>query len=181
MGLAEVLVAGAVGGVIIAGSMKSLSLSLQSAQVVRSSLSESDLKHSLTQVLSNSKDCSANLKPTDASLPTPNAIGLYGDDREKGRGEVVQLKKNVGDNDPADSTTETNDILLLDKGVAFKGNLNIVKMELKGSTATEDTNNPQKNKVTRTFVVYYSKVGMGSSSTLGGRGLHNIRHKGMLF
>ena len=163
MGLAEVLVAGAVGGVIIAGSMKSLSLSLQSAQVARSSFSESNLRHALSQVLSHEEDCKANLKPTGASLPTPNnAIGLYGDNREKGRGETVQLIKNAGTPDTADDT------VLLEKGVAFGGDLNIVKMELKGSTATGDANDPKKRLVTRTFVVYYKKENMGSFSTLAG-------------
>ena len=175
MGLAEVLVAGAVGGVIIAGSMKSLSLSLQSAQVVRSSLSESDLRHSLRQTLGNSDDCSKNLEPTAETLPDPKAIGLYGIKREWGRGEVVQLVKNAG------TSTTSDDILLLEKGVDFKGDLEIVKMELKGSTDETDPNNPRKNQITRTFVVYYSKVGMGSSSTLGGEACTASDLKGCYF
>ena len=175
MGLAEVLVAGAVGGVIIAGSMKSLSLSLQSAQVVKSSLSEFDLRFSIGQVLGVKEDCKANFEPKTANLPTSQAFGLYGDDREWGRGEVVKLVKNAG------TTATEDDQTLLEKGEAFKGDLTIVKMELKGSTATGDTNNPKKNKVTRTFVVYYKKEGMGSYSTLAGADCTTSDQRGCYF
>ena len=170
MGLAEVLVAGAVGGVIIAGSMKSLSLSMQSAQVARSSLSESDMRHSISQILSNTGDCLANFDPT----PTPNtvptdpeqasALGLYGDNRDWAVGEVVRLAKTLGNSD------NTDDVALLKKGVAFKGDLEIVQMELKGSLASSppDSDKTVLKKAVRNFVVFYKKVGMGGYSTLGG-------------
>ena len=170
VGLAEVLVAGAVGGVIIVGSMKSLSLSMQSAQVARSSLSESDMRHSISQILSNTGDCLANFDPT----PTPNtvptdpeqagALGLYGTNRDWAVGEVVRLAKTLGNSD------NTDDVALLKKGVAFKGDLEIVQMELKGSLGDSPPNSDKTvlKKAVRNFVVYYKKVGMGGYSTLGG-------------
>ena len=168
MGLAEVLVAGAVGGVIIAGSMKSLQLSLQSAQVVKSSLSESDLHHTIRQVLSSKQDCLSNFKPTGETIPSdpkqPSSIGLYGADREWGVGEVVRFAKTFG------NTDNTDDEALLKKGVAFKGDLSIVKMELKGQPPRpkDSTTKLDKKPALRTFVVYYKKEGMGGYSTLGG-------------
>ena len=166
IGLIETLVGGAIGAVVVAGSMKSLQLSLESAQVVKSSLSESDLRFSIGQTLHNTSDCVTNFAPTSATVPTDpeqaSSIGLYGTNRDFGRGEVVRLAKTLGTTDTAD------DIPILKKGVAFKGALNIVKMELKGAGDTGDANNPKKNKVSRTFVVYYKKEGMGSYSTLGG-------------
>ena len=168
MGLAEVLVAGAVGGVIIAGSMKSLQLSLQSAQVVKSSLSESDLHHTIRQVLSSKQDCLSNFKPTGETIPSdpkqPSSIGLYGADREWGVGEVVRFAKTFG------NTDNTDDEALLKKGVAFKGDLSIVKMELKGQlpSSKDSTTKLDKKPALRTFVVYYKKEGMGGYSTLGG-------------
>ena len=168
LGLIEVLVGGAIGSVVVAGSMKSLQLSLESAQVVRSSLSESELRFSLAQILTNEEDCKANLKPTADNVPDPKAVGLYGAKRDWGRGEVVQLKKNIGNNVAGDASTEADDILLVEQGVSFKGDLNIVKMALKGSSTEDDDNNPKKGLRTRTFVVYYKKEGMGSFSTLGG-------------
>ena len=181
LGLIEVLVGGAIGSVIVAGSMKSLQLSLESAQVVRSSLSESELRFSLAQILTNEEDCKANLKPTADNVPDPKAVGLYGAKRDWGRGEVVQLKKNIGNNVAGDASTEADDILLVEQGVSFKGDLNIVKMVLKGSSAEDDNNNPKKGLRTRTFVVYYRKEGMGSFSTLGGEDCTESDQQGCYF
>ena len=181
LGLIEVLVGGAIGSVVVAGSMKSLQLSLESAQVVRSSLSESELRFSLAQILTNEEDCKANLKPTADNVPDPKAVGLYGAKRDWGRGEVVQLKKNIGNNVAGDASTEADDILLVEQGVSFKGDLNIVKMVLKGSSAEDDNNNPKKGLRTRTFVVYYRKEGMGSFSTLGGEDCTESDQKGCYF
>ena len=146
--------------------MKSLQLSLESAQVVRSSLSESDLRFSIGQTLHSISDCVANFAPTSATVPSDpeqaDSIGLYGANREYGLGEVVRLAKTL------DNADNTDDTPVLKKGVAFKGDLNIVKMALKGSSDTGNANNPKMNKVTRTFVVYYKKEAMGSYSTLGG-------------
>ena len=181
MGLAEVLVAGAVGGVIIAGSMKSLQLSLQSAQVVKSSLSESDLHHTIRQVLSSKQDCLSNFKPTGETIPSDpkqaSSIGLYGADREWGVGEVVRFAKTFG------NTDNTDDEALLKKGVAFKGDLSIVKMELKGQPPRpkDSTTKLDKKPALRTFVVYYKKEGMGGYSTLGGEPCDKDKLQGCYF
>ena len=166
----EILVAGAIGGVMLAGSMKTLQLSLQSAQVVKSSLSESDLHHTIRQVLSSKQDCLSNFKPTGETIPSdpkqPSSIGLYGADREWGVGEVVRFAKTFG------NTDNTDDEALLKKGVAFKGDLSIVKMELKGDLPTTppppDDDKITKKEATRHFIVYYKKRGLGSYSTVGG-------------
>ncbi len=173
--------AGAVGGVIIAGSMKSLSLSLQSAQVVKSSLSESDLRHSIGQVLNNSADCLANFKPTGATAPSDpeqaSSIGLYGADREWGVGQIVRLVKTQGNTDNSDDTA------LLKKGVAFKGDLTIVKMELKGALPSpkDGTTKLTKQTAFRSFLVYYKKERMGAYSTLGGKDCTDTDQSGCYF
>ncbi len=173
--------AGAVGGVIIAGSMKSLSLSLQSAQVVKSSLSESDLRHSIGQVLNNSADCLANFKPTGATAPSDpeqaSSIGLYGADREWGVGQIVRLVKTQGNTDNSDDTA------LLKKGVAFKGDLTIVKMELKGTLPSpkDGTTKLTKQTAFRSFLVYYKKERMGAYSTLGGKDCTDTDQSGCYF
>ncbi len=173
--------AGAVGGVIIAGSMKSLSLSLQSAQVVKSSLSESDLRHSIGQVLNNSADCLANFKPTGATAPSDpeqaSSIGLYGADREWGVGQIVRLVKTQ------DNTDNSDDTALLKKGVAFKGDLTIVKMELKGTLPSpkDGTTKLTKQTAFRSFLVYYKKERMGAYSTLGGKDCTDTDQSGCYF
>ena len=122
---------GAIGAVMMAGTMKSLQLSLESNLVAKTTLSESDLHHTIRQALQSSKqDCLANFTPKTQADPNPYAQGLYGADREWGIGEVFQLKK-------SGST-------VLEKGQSFKGSLEIVKMSLRGQNPTP-TLIPQKS------------------------------------
>ena len=158
IGLIETLVGGAIGSVMVAGTMKSLQLSLESNLVAKATLAEMDVHHTIRQALQGSKqDCLANFTPKTQADPNPYAQGLYGADREWGIGEVFQLYK--------------GGVKVLEKGQAFKGSLEIVKMSLKGVKPTTDPNSKKittGTEVIRDFVVYYKKVNMGSYSTLAG-------------
>ena len=158
IGLIETLVGGAIGAVVVAGSMKSLQLSLESNLVAKATLAEMDIHHTIRQALQGSKqDCLANFTPEAQADPNPYAQGLYGADREWGIGEVFQLYKGGAK--------------VLEKKQTFKGSLEIVKMSLKGVKPTTDPNSKKITKgteVPRSFVVYYKKVNMGSYSTLAG-------------
>ena len=159
IGLIETLVGGAIGAVVVAGSMKSLQLSLESNLVAKATLAEMDIHHTIRQALQGSKqDCLNNFTPKTQADPNPYAQGLYGADREWGIGEVFQLYKDGAK--------------VLEKKQTFKGSLEIVKMSLKGVKPTTDPNSKRITHggpaVTRQFVVYYKKVNMGSYSTLAG-------------
>ena len=164
IGLIETLVGGAIGAVVVAGTMKSLQLSLESSLVARSTLAESDIHHTISNILRNQDDCLANFDPKAESLPSSNAIGLYGADRAWGVGELVQLVKNAGTSGTAD------DVTALEKGEIFKSSLKIVKMELKGTlpTTKDSTTELKKQEAIRSLIVYYKKEGMGAYSTVGG-------------
>ena len=159
IGLIETLVGGAIGAVVVAGTMKSLQLSLESNLVAKATLAEMDIQHTIRQALQgNKQDCLANFTPEEKADPDPYAQGIYGDDREWGIGEVFQLYKDGAK--------------VLEKKQTFKGSLEIVKMSLKGVKPTIDPNSKRINHggpaVIRQFVVYYKKVNMGGYSTLAG-------------
>ena len=158
IGLIETLVGGAIGSIIIAGSMKSLQLSLESSQVAHASLSEAEFRHMINQFFTpnDNQKCLDNFAhlPTKPTGPDYDAIGLFGNDSKWGVGEVFKLDSSIP----------------LVKGKTFKGALEIVKMELKGELPTpKDANTELKiKKATRHFIVYYKKIGMGSYNTVGG-------------
>ena len=147
---------GAIGAVMLAGSMKTLQLSLETSQVARSTLSEAEFRHIINQFFTDKDKCLANFKPkTPVPTASPYSIGLYGDNREWGVGEVFKLDSAIP----------------LEKGGDFKGDLKIVKMELKGdlpTTSPPDGDKITKKEATRHFIVYYKKRGLGSYSTVGG-------------
>ena len=148
---------GAIGAVMLAGSMKTLQLSLETSQVARSTLSEAEFRHIINQFFTDKDKCLANFKPkTPVPTASPYSIGLYGDNREWGVGEVFKLDSAIP----------------LEKGGDFKGDLKIVKMELKGDLPTTppppDDDKITKKEATRHFIVYYKKRGLGSYSTVGG-------------
>ena len=167
IGLIETLVGGAIGAVMVAGTMKSLQLSLESAIVSRSTLAETDIHHTVSNILRNRADCLANFKPKAQNLPSSTSqpedkIGLFGADRDWGVGEVVRLVKN------ASTQTTTDDVIVLEKGKSFKNSLEIVKMEFKGTLPTPKNANNEitKQSATRSLIVHYKKDGMGSHSTV---------------
>ena len=65
--LAEVLVVGLVGSVVLAGSLQALSVSVQSSQVISSSLAERDLKKTVGKIISSPNYCKTNFQPKDGS------------------------------------------------------------------------------------------------------------------
>ena len=137
--------AGALGSIIVAGSMKSLTLSLQTAQVARSALTELELKQVVAKTL-RSGECGGNLTPTTKLKAGTNPTT----DPLKGVGVVDKMSFEGQD--------------LIEKGKDFKGDLRIVKLALKGN-ANQD---PKGTTVERVFVVYYKKNNLGVFSTVGG-------------
>ena len=179
MGLAEVLVAGAVGGIIIAGSMKSLSVSLQSAQVARSSLTETTLAHTLSRAL-DSTNCSINLQPKAGSTGRLVADTNPVTDPKNGKGKLSKLtiRYQTGTREVTkDGETVTEPVYedreVVKTGEDFKGNFHIVKMALRGDAT--DPKAPHPDPAQRSFVVYYKKNNLGSFSTLGGGDLFRGR------
>ena len=165
----ELLIVAGVGSVVMAGTLKTLTISTQSAAVVRSSLSEQELRLSVSRALTEDQ-CKANFKPTASS--TADHSGLKGTDREKGVGDVTILREFATDSTglvTTPLTSPTGAVTLLKTGTAFKNDLDIVKMSIEGDiTPFTDAKNPKKQAVTRTFSVYYKKKNLGDLNTLGG-------------
>ena len=137
--LIETLVTAFIGGVILIGTGKMLSVSIQSSQTVRSSLAEQSLMWAMGKVLTDTIQCKANLKPTSGGISETN-----------GRGTMNELIQGLGD-------PNIDDFTLVETGTNFKNSLDIVKMELKGSTG-----DPKTSTVHRDFIVYYKKKGVGT-------------------
>ena len=159
IGLVETLVAGAIGSVIIAGSMRSLQIAVESSQVAHTTLSEAEFRQMINQFFTpdNNQKCLDNFKRITAEKTGGKYnVGVFGDNSEWGVGEVFKLDTSIP----------------LVKGKDFKGDLEIVKMELRGEFSTTppgDADDPTKttSPVDRHFVVFYKKIGMGSYSTVG--------------
>ena len=137
--------------VVALGTIKLSTVSIQSSQVVRSAFSEQELRIAVNNVLTNDNDCKANLQPTTGKLTGGNS--------QKGIGTISKLEK--------------GGVVLLESGESFKGNLEIVKMELTGD-ASQD---PKADTVDRTFVVYYSRKNAKELNTLGGGYLYQHGHR----
>ena len=86
--LAEVLVVGVVGSVILAGSLQSLSVTVQSSQVIRSSLVEKDFVKSVGKIVSAPALCKANFTPATGKLEGTNS-------QSKGIGTITTLTDKV--------------------------------------------------------------------------------------
>ena len=145
MGLVEVLLAAGLSVLVFSGTHKALMLSVKTSRVVTSELAERELKQAVGMALGEEASCKANLIPR-ADLPStipesPNK-GLYGTKttRDSGAGEVLNL----------DAGTVS-----LRRGFEIKGDLRIVKMELRQWDKTPA--DPDK----RVFVVWYEKLHLG--------------------
>ena len=130
---------------VFSGTHKALMLSVKTSRVVTSELAERELKQAVGMALGEEASCKANLIPR-ADLPStipesPNK-GLYGTKttRDSGAGEVLNL----------DAGTVS-----LRRGFEIKGDLRIVKMELRQWDKTPA--DPDK----RVFVVWYEKLHLG--------------------
>ena len=145
MGLVEVLLAAGLSVAVFSGTHKALMLSVKTSRLVTSELAERELNTAIGRALGDTASCQANLIPR-ADLPStipesPNK-GLYGTEttRDSGAGEVLTL----------DAGTVS-----LRRGFEIKGDLRIVKMELKQWDKTPA--DPDK----RVFVVWYEKLHFG--------------------
>ena len=151
----EVLIIAGISSVILAGSLKTLSFSMQSSQLARSVMHEQNLMFTLYKTISNEGDCKNNLKPV-------------GDINDKGIGELTQLRR---DTIPGPGS------IALEKGARFKNHLDIIKMELLG----DNTEDPGTGVVERVFTVYYQKTGIGHLNTIGGDTCSNSDTGGCYF
>ena len=149
--LVEVLVGGAIAGVILIGNLHSLKFSMQAGAVSKSILNENDFKLTLSNAIR--ENCETNLMPK-----TPQITGTH---KAKGIGQVSKLfLKGEGtdyENDPA--------IIKLSPET-FKGDIEVVKMELKGD---DSENTAGGGFFKRDFVAYYKKTNLGDLNTVAGK------------
>ncbi len=115
-----------------------------------------DLHASILDILRTEQHCKGSFKPLIGRLEGANSANKY-------TGEVKKLSTYTGTTQPY-----TENYKVLESGEVFKSSLHIVKMELKkvpgdSSTAspTVSTTSPISDPVTRRFVVYYKKEGLG--------------------
>ena len=127
----ELLVAGIVGSVLLTGSAKFLDITLQSANIAKSILTENDFKATIANGL-GSKGCASS--QADALLK-PDSLKT-GTTKDDGIGEFKPEITLPGG---------------IKKGDVFKNGIEVVKMELTGVAAES----------TRDFVVYYKKKNLG--------------------
>ena len=145
--LVEVLVAGAIAGVILIGNLHSLKFAMQAGAVSKAILTENDFKLTVSRALVD--NCYDNLKPTK----------LTGSDHKKGIGVLKPasqgggLKLNNQDTEP------------IIKIGAFKGDIEVVKMEVTGDSSKDCPDTGCK----RDFVAYYKKTNLGDLNTVAGK------------
>lgn len=151
LSLVELLVTTGLASIVLTGTFKLIDISTQSSKVVKATSAEQDLRYTVKDVVLLQPDqCKHNLSASGISKTT-------------GTGTLTQL-----------TTKDTNKVLVQTGAAnAFKGDLEVVKMELsKDGNDPADTavkKAPNKNPVDRTFTVYYKKAGLGNLSTLGGQ------------
>ena len=147
--LVEVLVAGVIAGVIALGSLRSLEFAMQAGGVSRAILNENDFKLTVSKALVD--NCYGNLKPE-------NLIGSE-ENTKKGIGELKKatprdgLKLSIHDTEPTI------------KIGTFKGDIEVVKMEVTGDSSKECPDTGCK----RDFVAYYKKTNLGELNTVAGK------------
>ncbi|MDE0120021.1 MAG: hypothetical protein OXM55_08460 [Bdellovibrionales bacterium] len=139
LSIMEALAAAFIGGVVLAGTGKMISVSLHSSKVIQASTAEQSLIWSISKVLTEAIPCKANLKPSSGGISATN-----------GKGTINALIQGLGDPNVEDTT--------LVKVGSFKNTLEVVKMEFSGS----GTGNPKTSTVIRDFIVYYKKEGVGT-------------------
>ena len=147
-GLLEVLIAGAIGAIMMAGTMKSIGLNVQNAQVVRATMDDTEFRGRFKQKVTEDDypDDNDNLNVCKYSLALDN---------EQGIGDIEKLANGASDTDA------------LETGIWRDTSINIVKFELKRLKNTADDPKAEK-PVQRQIVAYYKKEGLGELSTVGG-------------
>ena len=153
--LVEVLVGGAISSVIVAGTLKVLSLSVQSSQVVKSSISEQTVNSLIGDIVNSEDECKANFHPNK----------ITGVNNLNGVGSVASLTK--------------GGVNILTKGEVFKNSLEIVDIKL--SSKIDPPDDPKVTERDRSLLIYYKKKGLGSLSTLGGEDCTETSPAGCFF
>ena len=137
--LVELLVGAVVGTMLLSGSAKFVEMSLQSSNVAKAVLAESDFEQTIKQGL-RSKGCN-----TDKAQADLKSAKLVADSKVPGSA-------------PNDGIGALKPDFSLPGGIkkdgVFKGSIKVVKMELRNV----DPVDPTKRK----FVVYYKKIGLGN-------------------
>ena len=108
-----------------------------------------DLHASILDILNTEQHCKGSFKPLTGRLEGANSANKY-------TGEVKKLSTYTGTTQPY-----TENYKVLESGAVFKSSLNIVKMELRKVPGDSSTTDPKIAPVTRRFVVYYKKEGLG--------------------
>ena len=120
--IVSVLVASAIGLIVLAGTTRIITFSLNSSQAAKSSATEMELLLSVSELLANETQCKGNLKPNRVLNSIISGIN------------------------------SSNPLTIIEEGQSFKNNLEIVKIDLMGTSG-----NPKTEIVNRKFVVYYNK------------------------
>ena len=107
----EVLVGGAIGAVIMLGSVKGLSIALQAGGVSRSILTENDFRMTLSKAVNH---CWVNFKPEKIT-----------------NSDSTKKSKGIGALEAIYSVAGGQEVSLISKGV-YKRDIEVVKMELRG-------------------------------------------------
>ena len=186
LSLVEVLVGAAIGAVVMLGTAKTLAVALQSSNIVRTIVTEQELKSSLTEALSGDdigtkpdqkrENCAKNLAP----------YNLVGPNKDKGVGTINTLYKVLGFPDPSTADNDPADEELISKG-SFRDNIEVVEMELLDPNPTADgPSNPKSapdsgGYVQRRLIVRYKKKNLGQLNTVGNKECSNTDKSGCYF
>ena len=193
LSLVEVLVGAAIGAVVMLGTAKTLAVALQSSNIVRTIVTEQELKGALTKAMSGEqtetkdssnkligvkrKNCARNLAPVNFASSVSDA------DKAKGIGEVDTLYKvqgqpdNIDNRDPDDPDDEE----LISIG-SFRGNIEVVKMELIDPSKDGGTpSDPTTEVVSRRLIVRYKKTNLGQLNTVGNKECSSSDQSGCYF
>ena len=150
-GLVESVIVAGVGMTLGLGVLKITQVSINTAQVSGTILSEQRLKKSIYNLLGDPKECAFNLKPSRLS------------DKANKNGEIAKLI-NTGGNNIDQNHDTSDDTILITSGESFgDGLIRIIKIEL---IDPDTTNNNSKE---RTFKLYYTKPRLAEFSTIAGR------------
>ena len=147
-GILEVLVASVIMGTILIGAAETFKVALQAQAISGNTIAENDLKVAFSKSV-QMDNCAETLRPL-------NLAGT--DDNLKNRG-IGKFKDNV----PLAGELKSSGL--------FKDRLQVVKVELKGTEPTHETEPltpPWTEPKDREYTIYYKKTGMGSLNTMGG-------------
>ena len=195
LSLVEVLVGAAIGAVVMLGTAKTLAVALQSSNIVRTIVTEQELKGALTKAMSGEqtetkdssnnligvtrKNCAKNLAPNNLIAGTANY------DTTKGEGEISTLFKVNDEADPPDPDDrpagDPQDEKLIEIG-SFRGNIEVVKMELIDPSKDGGTpSDPTTEVVSRRLIVRYKKTSLGQLNTVGNKECSSSDQSGCYF